>query len=336
MQHDRLLPFVWRMRVIVIAVLSLLVSAATSWQHAFAQPITSDSRIKTFVYNANEVFTITTHYGYQSNIEFGPKESIETISVGDRVGWQIVPTGRRLFIRAMEENARTNMTVVTNQRAYQFDLRSSSADAVFGSEELTYVVRFFYPGEASANAPYIAPVASAPIAPVAIIRDLPAPTPSAPIPAPRPEPAVSTAPSVKAEPLTAAAPRPPLPVIAAAPVAAATKPPMPVLSAAPVTPAPPEAVQPAAPVANINYLYTFSGPSDIAPTKIYDDGRTTYFKLPRNLAPKIIALTAQGEAVEVQARRTAEGLLAVDTIAPRFTLNQVGREVVIYNEAKEG
>jgi len=39
------------------------------------QPITTDSRIKTLVFSPNEVFTITTHYGYQSNIEFDPKNS---------------------------------------------------------------------------------------------------------------------------------------------------------------------------------------------------------------------------------------------------------------------
>src|SRR6478735_8817090 len=90
---------------------------STTAAHA-EMPVTTDSRIKTFVFNANEVYTITTHYGYQSNIEFGQKESIETVSIGDRVAWQIIPAGRRLFIRAMEENAHTNMTIVTNLRAY--------------------------------------------------------------------------------------------------------------------------------------------------------------------------------------------------------------------------
>lgn len=125
------------------ALLALLISAPI----AQAQPITTDSRIKTLVYDPNEVFTITTHYGYQSNIEFGFKETIQTISVGDRVGWQISPAGQRLFIRAQEENAHTNMTVITNLRSYQFDLRSSSASEVVDSNQLTYVVRFFYPDD---------------------------------------------------------------------------------------------------------------------------------------------------------------------------------------------
>jgi hypothetical protein len=124
-------------RVRTLPLIALVASMMLASLASAAQPITTDSRIKTLVFNPNEVFTITTHYGYQSNIEFGPKEVIDTISVGDRIGWQITPAGRRLFIRAQEENAHTNMTVITNLRAYQFDLRSSAADAVFGSEELT-------------------------------------------------------------------------------------------------------------------------------------------------------------------------------------------------------
>jgi P-type conjugative transfer protein VirB9 len=145
------------MRAAVLHVMiAVLLLASGLWplvSHA-AQPIVSDSRIKTFVYNPNEVFAVTTHYGYQSNIEFADKEIIDTVSVGDRIGWQIIPAGRRLFIRSMEENAHTNMTVVTNLRAYQFDLRSSASDAVFGSEQLTYVVRFFYPEENTRSSGY--------------------------------------------------------------------------------------------------------------------------------------------------------------------------------------
>lgn len=242
---------------------------------AAAQAITTDSRIKTFVYNSNEVFTITTHYGYQSNIEFGPRETVETISVGDRVSWQIIPAGRRLFIRAMEENAHTNMTIVTNQRAYQIDLRSSAADAVFGSEELTYVVRFYYPPEEKMAAPPSAPSSVA-------TRPLPAP--------------VAT---------EASAPNPIPPVTAAS-------------------------------SAGMNYRYTYSGAREVAPTKIYDDGRTTYFKMRSGSEPQVAVLTASQETLPLKTRRTSEGLLAVDAIAPRFSLKLAGREVIVYNEADAG
>lgn len=146
-----------RVRIGKIACALILSFAPVLSAHA-ETAIVTDSRIKTFVYNENEVFNVVTHYGYQSNIEFGNNESIQTVSVGDRVGWQIVPAGRRLFVRAMEDNAHTNMTVVTNKRAYQFDLREAGTAALLPSEELVYVVRFYYPDEPGQTPP--APIVS--------------------------------------------------------------------------------------------------------------------------------------------------------------------------------
>lgn len=265
-----------------------------------AQPITTDSRIKTLVFNPNEVFTVTTHYGYQSNIEFGPKETIDTISVGDRIGWQITPAGRRLFIRAQEENAHTNMTVVTNLRAYQFDLRSSAADAVFGSEELTYVVRFFYPEDAAAGL-------TPPPAPISTRPTLPAPVAAAPLAAPTPAPVpASPAPS----PVTSLPP-----ATLPKPVAVASQPVVP-------TPTP-----------IFNYRYTYSGASNVAPVKIFDDGKSTFFKFNGNADPKISVLTAKGETLKVDTRRTSDGLIAVNVVAPRFSLEQSGQNILVFNEA---
>jgi type IV secretion system protein VirB9 len=126
---------------------AILASSAFHAQAAgVSQPVVSDSRVKTFVYNENEVYTILTQYGYQTNVEFGPAEEIQTISVGDRVSWQIIPAGRRLFIQTLNDSAQTNLTVVTDQRAYQFDLKSTSHTK--GNEDrLVYVARFYYPDE---------------------------------------------------------------------------------------------------------------------------------------------------------------------------------------------
>ncbi len=62
------------------------------------EPITTDNRIKTYIFNENEVFRLLVHFGYQSSIEFGDGEKISTISVGDSYAWKITPVGRRLFI----------------------------------------------------------------------------------------------------------------------------------------------------------------------------------------------------------------------------------------------
>ena len=105
---------------------------------------TIDSRIKTIIYNPNEVFDLTFHYSFQSFIELNEDEEIEIISLGESFPWKITPVGKRIFIRALQVNISTNMTIITTKRVYQFQLNSDVYDGR-GDEELIYSVRFFYP-----------------------------------------------------------------------------------------------------------------------------------------------------------------------------------------------
>ncbi len=125
--------------VVVLLILSLN-------NNAFSQnlPLTTDSRIRTLVYNPNEVYELKFFYGYQSFIEFGEDEEIEMISIGEGFAWRLTPVGKRLFIRALEIAAHTNMIITTNHRIYHFDIRSGEYDGR-ADEELVYTVRFFYP-----------------------------------------------------------------------------------------------------------------------------------------------------------------------------------------------
>ena len=112
---------------------------------AFAdEPITTDNRVKTYVYNENEVYSLMIFYGYQTSIEFAKGEEVVTISMGDSYAWKVNSVGRRLFIKPLEDNMHTNMTIITNKRAYQFDLFSKKIEGKF-DKELVYVMRFYYP-----------------------------------------------------------------------------------------------------------------------------------------------------------------------------------------------
>ena len=106
-------------------------------------PLATDSRIKTYVYNPNDVYLIIINSGFQTSVEFEPGEKIQVITLGDTFSWSINPVQNRLFIKPLEDNVRTNMTVLTNLRSYQFDIVSSSAKK--NLKEISYVVRFFYP-----------------------------------------------------------------------------------------------------------------------------------------------------------------------------------------------
>lgn len=133
-------------RFIILALLTVISSMAYGYDEDI--PITTDSRIKTYVYSPNEVYLLVLHYGFQSHIEFAKNEKIETITLGDSYAWKITPLDNRLFIKPMEKDIRTNMTIITNVRTYQFDIVSKELED--GDEkDLVYVIRFYYPKKKS-------------------------------------------------------------------------------------------------------------------------------------------------------------------------------------------
>jgi type IV secretion system protein VirB9 len=113
-------------------------------------PITVDNRIKTYVYNPYEVYLLVLHSGFQSHIEFAKGEKIVTLSLGDTYAWKLTPLENRLFIRPLEKNVRTNMTIITNKRTYQFDLVGKDYQEE-DEKDLIYLVRFLYPKKKSTN-----------------------------------------------------------------------------------------------------------------------------------------------------------------------------------------
>lgn len=110
--------------------------------------LTKDSRIKEYIYNPNDVYLLQLNYGYQSQIEFQKNEVIKTISIGDTYSWKVTPLGNILFINPMEKNMRTNMTIITSKRTYQFDLISKEFNKD-NINDLVYVIRFYYPKKKS-------------------------------------------------------------------------------------------------------------------------------------------------------------------------------------------
>lgn len=118
--------------------------------HALAiresRPTPVDSRIRIMVYNPNDVFKFTGYYGYQASIELAPNEEVSSISMGDTTSWQIVPSGNRIFIKPMEHNATTNMTLITNKRTYYFELYAEETDDI-RDPNMVFNVKFLYPDE---------------------------------------------------------------------------------------------------------------------------------------------------------------------------------------------
>jgi type IV secretion system protein VirB9 len=221
------------------------------------KPVALDSRIKTYIYSENEVFRLTVHYGYQTSIEFADGEEIQTISAGNNYAWQIVPVGRRLFLKPLEENVSTNMTILTNKRAYHFDVESRMAGGAI-EDELVYVVRFFFPdGDFDAQQ------------------------------------------------------QPKLP--------------MPLVEHKNQTVLPP--------AQSFNFHYTYSGPQNIAPLKIFDDGVNTFFKFVDDGRELPVFTIIQGQKwVELTPRRRGE-YIVLNVVASQLTLTfSNGKEIMVFNE----
>jgi len=140
----------------IIALCSLtLCTTVTSHAAAIPQGTSADGRVKTVVYNENDVVSLRGHYGYQTTISFATQEKIQNISIGDSVSWQVVPNkaGNILFIKPVENNATTNMTVITDRRIYNFELTSAQAYSA-RDNNITYMMKFIYADDSVYNYSY--------------------------------------------------------------------------------------------------------------------------------------------------------------------------------------
>src|SRR5574343_185382 len=110
----------------------------------------NESRIKIINYMPNSVIKFVGHYGYGSIIEFGPDEEITTVIMGNQTAWQLSPKGNRIFIKPIDEDASTNMTVITNKRTYFFEVHADKAEDVT-DRKLSFIIKFVYPENQNNN-----------------------------------------------------------------------------------------------------------------------------------------------------------------------------------------
>lgn len=234
-----------------LVALGLTASLWAGAASAAVQPVpgVTDSRIRSVFYDPGQVVEVVGHLGYQMMIEFGPDERLENVSIGDSLAWQVTPNRKAdlLFLKPLEKDAVTNMTVVTDKRRYNFQL---SARVASGPRDprLIYGLRFDYPPEPDAK---------------------PAPPPPPPVP----------------------------------------------------------------PESGRNTAYTYTGTSRLAPQRVFDDGKSTWFAFAEDLeTPGVFALDAAG--AESVVNFTVRGdYVVVDQVSPAFVLRRGKESLVLHNEA---
>jgi type IV secretion system protein VirB9 len=105
----------------------------------------SDARIRLTAYSGDKVYRLVGYVGYQIDLEFEPGEAFVGLGAGDMEGLSFAAQGNHLFLKPKAARVRTNLTVLTSRREYQFDYTASTEHPDPGEPDVIYALRFTYP-----------------------------------------------------------------------------------------------------------------------------------------------------------------------------------------------
>ncbi len=130
--------------LITLIAIFFIVQANSAEATVESRAIGNENRIRVINYRPNSVIKFIGHYLYHSIIEFSPDEEIKSITMGTPTAWQILPEGNRIFIKPIEEEATTNMIVITSKRMYFFEMHAEYAEGI-QDPNLAFITKFIYP-----------------------------------------------------------------------------------------------------------------------------------------------------------------------------------------------
>lgn len=129
----------------LVAVLcGILLCLTRAFADEVPNPSLTDSRIQWVEYDPDQVILLQGSIGYQIMVEFSPGEVLENVAIGDSLAWQVTAnkSANRLFLKPLDPLAVTNLTVVTSERRYLFELRVAAPNSTIVTP---FVLRFNYP-----------------------------------------------------------------------------------------------------------------------------------------------------------------------------------------------
>ncbi|ERH45620.1 hypothetical protein N751_10390 [Legionella pneumophila str. Leg01/11] len=115
------------MKKILLSAAVLLLSLGTYAQNN-PTSLSTDTRIKKVVYRENDVIPVHGIPFTTTQIQFAKQERVLDIEGGDTTAWMVTyhpQLENMIFVKPTMFDSKTNMTVITNQRAYYFSLTST-------------------------------------------------------------------------------------------------------------------------------------------------------------------------------------------------------------------
>jgi type IV secretion system protein VirB9 len=104
-----------------------------------------DPRIRVVPYRTDTVYRLRGYVGYQIDITFAPGERFLALGVGDSKGVTFAADANHLFLKPKAAHVATNLTVLTNRRAYLFDYEAEPLPPDPSGADVIYALRFEYP-----------------------------------------------------------------------------------------------------------------------------------------------------------------------------------------------
>lgn len=107
---------------------------------------TVDARIRVVAYNPDDVVELQGYVGFQIHMQWAEGEEFVNLGSGDNGAFDVGAERNHFFIKPKEAHATTNLTILTNRRAYHFDyVVSATAPTGKAARRMVYSIRFTYP-----------------------------------------------------------------------------------------------------------------------------------------------------------------------------------------------
>jgi type IV secretion system protein VirB9 len=107
-----------------------------------------DARVRIVAYHPDAVVRLQGYVGYQIHLQWAEGEEFVNLGSGDNGAFDVGAERNHFFIKPKEARASTNLTVLTNRRAYHFDyVISGRAPTGAAARRMVYSIRFTYPDD---------------------------------------------------------------------------------------------------------------------------------------------------------------------------------------------
>ena len=112
-------------------------------------PGLADGRIRTALYDPEQVYRLQGFVGYAIDLEFAADEVVSSVGGGDIEALTLASSNNHLTLKPKAAPLNTNFTVYTNHRAYRIDYHVATEAPELVPQSVIFVVRFVYASKPS-------------------------------------------------------------------------------------------------------------------------------------------------------------------------------------------